>query len=154
MLTANKSWNLHIVVLRRAINAETVSMSWHYHCLDQNLVTRWYGMISKLFGSLLRVSKSFEWCPYRWYQTNSSAWHTILAISHEWWTWLRHQMETFPRYWPFFLGKPPMDSPHKGQWCGALMCSLICDCTNGWANNRDVGEFRRHRAHYDVTVIK
>ena len=47
----------------------------------------------------------------------------------------------------------PMDSPHKGQWRGALMFSLICAWTNGWANNRDPGDLRRHRAHYDATVI-
>ena len=24
---------------------------------------------------------------------------------------------------------------------------------NGWANNRDAGDLRRHRAHYDITVM-
>ena len=34
----------------------------------------------------------------------------------------------FPRYWPFMLGihRPPVNSPHNGQWRGALMFSLIC----------------------------
>ena len=64
----------------------------------------------------------------------------------------------FPRYWPFVRGihRSPVDSPHKGQWRGALMFSLICvwTCwTNGWANNRDAGNLRRHRAHYDVTAM-
>ena len=45
-------------------------------------------------------------------------------------------------------------SPHKGQWRGALMFSLICTWTNGWANYRDAGDSRRHCAHYDVTVMK
>ena len=33
----------------------------------------------------------------------------------------------FPRYWPFVPGIPrsPVNSPHKGQWRGALMFSLI-----------------------------
>ena len=44
------------------------------------------------------------------------------------------------------------DSSHKGQWHGALMFSLICAWTNGWANNQDPGDLRRHRAHYDVTA--
>ena len=44
--------------------------------------------------------------------------------------------------------------PHKGQWRGALMFSLICAWTNGKANNRDASALSRHRAHYDVTVIK
>ena len=42
---------------------------------------------------------------------------------------------------------------HKGQWRGALIFSLICAWTNGWINNRDAGDFRRHRCHYDVTVM-
>ena len=34
----------------------------------------------------------------------------------------------FPRYWPFVWGihRSPVNSPHKGQWRGALMFSLIC----------------------------
>ena len=43
-------------------------------------------------------------------------------------------------------------SPHKGQWCGALMFSLICAWANGSANNRDAGDLRRHGIHYDVTL--
>ena len=47
----------------------------------------------------------------------------------------------------------PVDFPDKDQWRGALMLSLICAWTNGWANNRYAGDLRRHRAHYDVTVM-
>ena len=46
-----------------------------------------------------------------------------------------------------------MDSPHNGQWRGVWMFSLICAWTNGWANSRDAGDLRRHRAHYDVTLM-
>ena len=49
-------------------------------------------------------------------------------------------------------GNPPV-TPHKGQWRGALMLSLICAWTNGWANNPDAGNLRCHRTHYDVTVM-
>ena len=45
------------------------------------------------------------------------------------------------------------ESTHKGQWRGALMFSLICAQINGWVNNREVGDLRRHRAHYDVIVM-
>ena len=45
------------------------------------------------------------------------------------------------------------NSPHKGQWRGVLMFSLICAWTNGWVNNRNAGDLRRHRAHYDVIVM-
>ena len=39
----------------------------------------------------------------------------------------------FPRYWPFVqeIHRTPVNSPHKGQWRGALMLSLICARTNG-----------------------
>ena len=46
-----------------------------------------------------------------------------------------------------------MDSPQKGQWRRALMFSLICTWTDSWVNNRDTGDFKRLRAHYDVTVM-
>ena len=61
----------------------------------------------------------------------------------------------FPRYWPFVRGihRPPVNSPHKGQWRGALMFSLVCACINGWVNNRQAGDLRRRRAHYDVIVM-
>ena len=44
--------------------------------------------------------------------------------------------------------------PHKGQWHGALMFSLICAWINGWVNNREAGDLIRHHSHYDVTVMK
>ena len=61
----------------------------------------------------------------------------------------------FPRYWPFVRGihRSPVNSPHKSQWRGALKFSLICVWINGWVNNRDAGDLRRYRAHYDVTVM-
>ena len=68
--------------------------------------------------------------------------------------WWRHQMKTFPRYWPFVWGihRSPMNSPHKGKWRGALIFSLICAWIDGWVNNREAVDVIRHRAHYDVTV--
>ena len=41
----------------------------------------------------------------------------------------------------------------EGQWRGALMFSLICAWTNGLVNKGDADDLRRHRAHYDVTVM-
>ena len=61
----------------------------------------------------------------------------------------------FPRYWPFVrrIHRSPVNSPHKGQWRGALMLSFICTWINGWVNNREAGDLRGHRAHYDVIVM-
>ena len=51
------------------------------------------------------------------------------------------------------IDRSPANSPHKGQWRGALIISLICVSINVWVNNREAGDLGRHRAHYDVTVI-
>ena len=61
----------------------------------------------------------------------------------------------FPRYWPFVRGihRWPVNFPYEDQWRRALMFSLICAWTNGWVNNRDADDLRRHYALYDVTVI-
>ena len=60
--------------------------------------------------------------------------------------------EKFPRYWPFVrrIHRYPVNSPHKGQWRGALMFSLICIWINSWENNHETGDLRRYRTHYDV----
>ena len=46
-----------------------------------------------------------------------------------------------------------VNSPHKGQWGGAFIFSLICTWSNGWVNNREAGEMRRQLTHYDVIVM-
>ena len=58
-------------------------------------------------------------------------------------------------YCPFVRGihRSPVDSPHKGQWRGTFMFSLICIWTNDWTNNRDAGDLRHHCTQYDVTVM-
>ena len=61
----------------------------------------------------------------------------------------------FPRYWSFVRGihRSPVNSPHKGQWRGTLMFSLVCTWTNGWVNTCRAGDLRRHCTHYVVTVM-
>ena len=61
----------------------------------------------------------------------------------------------FPRYWPIVrrIYRSPVNSPHKGQWRGTLMFSLICAWIKGWVNNLEAGYLRRHRAHYDGTAM-
>ena len=74
----------------------------------------------------------------------------------EWFCFHEHddviKWEHFPRNWPFVRGIHW--SPHKGQWRGALMFSFICVWINDWVNNREAGDLRRHRGHYDVNVMK
>ena len=51
------------------------------------------------------------------------------------------------------LHRSPMNSPHKGQWRWAMMFSFICAWINAWVNNREAGDLRHHRAHYDVIMF-
>ena len=61
----------------------------------------------------------------------------------------------FPRKWPFVRGihRSPVNSPHKGQWRGALMFPLICVWITYWENSREADDLRRWCAHYDVTIM-
>ena len=101
-------------------------------------------------GPLSRVSQGICCCGYEYwtgigYEVNKARDHDDVI---KW----RH----FPRYWSFVRGihLSPVNSPHKGQRRGALMFSLICVWINGWVNNREAGDLRRHRAYYDVIVMQ
>ena len=64
-------------------------------------------------------------------------------------------METFSALLAFCAGnsRSPVNFPHKGQWRGVLVFSLICVWINCWVKNPEAGDFRRLRAHYDVIVM-
>ena len=81
-------------------------------------------------------------------------------VVYGWWpqpptknTWWRHQMGTFSALLALCAGNSPVNSPHKGQWRGALMFSFICVWINGWVINRMAGDLRRYRGHYDVILM-
>ena len=61
----------------------------------------------------------------------------------------------FPRYWPFVQGILPVtdEFPAQRPVTRASMFSLIWPWINGYVNNREAGDFRRHRARYDIAVL-
>ena len=79
-------------------------------------------------------------------------WQWSLSYDASWW---RHQMEAFSASLVLCVGNSPVtvNSPYKGQWRGALVFSLICTWISGRVNNREAGDLRRRRAHYDVIVM-
>ena len=83
------------------------------------------------------------------FQPSSFIIHTCVT-SNIWW---RHQIAIFSTLLVLCAGNSPVNSPHKGQWGGALVFSLTCPWTNGYVNNRDAGDLRCYRAHYEVTVM-
>ena len=58
----------------------------------------------------------------------------------------------FSRYWPFVWGihRSPLNSTHKGQWRGALVFHWATPWIQVWVKDREAGDVRCHRAHYDV----
>ena len=90
---------------------------------------------------------------------------------HVWWvfaicnvSWWRHQIKWkyFPCYWPFVWGihRSTVNSPHKGQWRGALMFSLIC-ALNKWLSKQSWGwwfetsscSLRRHYTPHTTKLL-
>ena len=85
-----------------------------------------------------------SWTPYA--NIQSSCFHS---------SWWRHQMETFSALLALLMGihRSVVDSPHKGQWRGALMFSLVCTWTNDWAISPYAGDFGRYGTHDDAIVM-
>ena len=84
-------------------------------------------------------------------KSDNTRWELSQLLSHDDVIKWKH----FPHYWPFVPGihRSPVNSPHKGQWRRALKFSLICVWINGWVNNGEAGDLRRHRAYCDFIVM-
>ena len=61
----------------------------------------------------------------------------------------------FPHYWPFVRWNSPVagEFPAQRPMTHSFDVFFICAWINGWINNREAGDLRHHRAHYDVTVM-
>ena len=139
-----------------------------------------YGFTVCIYSPIPNLQRRYSWaaCQVRAWRSNYIPHETVNTITYPWrdqsiyfekghqairqqqlWNVWEHddviKWKHFPRYSSFVRGnhRSSVDSPHKGHRCGALMFSLIWARINGWTNNRDAGEFRRHRTHYDVTVM-
>ena len=84
-----------------------------------------------------------------------SWWPRVISLQTTHKAWWRHQMETFSALLALCAGNSPVpvNSPHKGQWLGALMFSFIYAWINDWVNNREAGDLRRQDGHYDLIVM-
>ena len=69
---------------------------------------------------------------------------SLNSLKYSWW---RHQMETFSALLALCEGNPPVTDAEL--WCFLWSAPWI----NDWVNNREAGDFRCHRTHYDVIVM-
>ena len=105
---------------------------------------------------MFSIDKTIQLC-HMWYKGKLFYFHRPICFRrtnekhHEVIKW-KH----FPRYWPFVRGIHPslVNSPHKGQWRGALMLSLTCTWIHSWVNNCEAVDLRRHHARFDVIVME
>ena len=147
-------WNF--VIESCHIDNFRLSLWWEFRQNDNISVSVLLMLEPECFG----LSMSIPWLRMRCFFASSAmvlAMQDKRAVFHIVYT--KHddviKWKHFPRYWPFVrvIHRSPVNSPHKGQWRGALMFSSICAWMNGWVNNREAGYLRRHRDHYDVTVM-
>ena len=98
------------------------------------------------------ISKAIIW---HYVAVIYNIWCTKISSSrllHEFWWW-SHQMETFSLLLALCAGNSLMTCEFPSQWPVIQMFSLIFARTNGWVNNWDSGDLRRHHTHYDITVM-
>ena len=99
--------------------------------------------------AMAKIKTTGRWLNISWWKRhNMKSWSEAIK------SWWRHQMETFSALLALCEGnhRSPVDSPHKGPWLRSLMFPFTCGWTNGFENNRDAGDLKRHRTHFDVTV--
>ena len=120
-------------------------------------------MYQHQFWKLIENAKIVLWFHNKlsFTRVNSSSWRDVYnKLGNHWFRWpiathnmnqcciinwapLQHDdviiWKHFRRYWPFVRGihQWSVDSPHKAQWHGALMFSLICAWKSVRANDRD-----------------
>ena len=126
------------------------------------------------------IPRTSKWLAYTWTDrpTDRQTWTQAMTIpeGQNWQRvkikWMKHALKMqcprdqhchddvikwkhFPRNWPFVreIHRSPVNFPHKGQWRGALMFSLMYAWINDWVNNREVGDLRLQHGHYDVIVM-
>ena len=70
-------------------------------------------------------------------------------------SWWRHQMETFSALLTLCMTNPSVTRGFPSQRPVTRNCHVFFDLRlkKRWTNNRHTVDLRRHRPHYDVTVL-
>ena len=119
---------------RDALFQWSVSIS-NWSCGNNILIEMSWGMMGLHSFECVMFADCFVILWHAMLLSNRPAWRNmgIYAIHDDVIKW-KH----LPRYWPFVreIHRSPVNYPHKGQWRGALMFSVIRVWIIGWINNR------------------
>ena len=124
-------------------------MLWIISCYNYLVILKspwWAALVWKYHLIITVLSPKYAIVPVEWRRYIGSAiWDSFDDVI---------KWKYFPRHWPFVQGihQSPVNSPHKGQWRGALMFSVICAWTSSLTNNGDAADLRHHRIHDDAIV--
>ena len=83
-------------------------------------------------------------------QQNTTNWEPS-----SWFSWWRHQMETFSALLAICAGNSPVSGEFPAQRPATRSFDVFFDLRliNGWVNNREAGDLRQHRAHYRAQLL-
>ena len=124
---------------QRSSNAENISIWWRHHDIITMKTCLWplcqRGHVSIVimlveFVTLCEVMNCNKDFAIMMMKSQDSAFElsdfTLVGFLREYDDVIK--WKHFPRYWPSVWGihRSPVNSPHKGQWRGALGFSLIC----------------------------
>ena len=110
------------------------SAKWRPFCLGLNVLT----------NLNYRRKPPSNWSPGRFRQR---------CVDTSWW---RHHMEMVSALLALCEGNPSVNGgfPSQRPVTRTIVFPFICVWRNNhWANNLAAGDLRRHRAHYDITVL-
>ena len=105
-----------------SLNMDFINVRYILYSLDsgEKLVISWLPSVPPVRSHMKRYCFQNEWMIWAAYISR----FLKNGLSHDDLIKWKH----FPRYWPFARGihRSPVNSPHNGQWRGALMFSFIC----------------------------
>ena len=123
-----------------------------YNCGSMKICSgKWGDTVSKLFLKITHLYVAVL-CPLHWLSTsNPSDWldgPSIIIVTSS-------NGNIFRVILAICVGNSPVtgEFPAQRPVTRGFGVSLICAWINGWVNNRGASDFRRHRAHYDVTLM-
>ena len=103
-----------ILFKRRWFNWKWTSENLHHACC--------YSLVFLRHTCSLVINVRHSVCGHVLSSPLTITWNRQCAMHDEWFM-MTSSNGHFPHYWPFVrrLRRSPVNSPHKGQWCGALM---------------------------------